>query len=218
VAVARRRARRARAAGGRTLVQHAAAPLRGLRLCYALRAEMSQQAAAAPAPSLAPFNPTADDAIQAALAFLALRAGDALLDLGCGDGRLLLAAALACPGVACVGYEYDAAVHARGMERLARAREAGGAGADAAARVALHLGDACRAPTHAATAAFVYLVPAGLARVQQGLLGVLERGGRVVSNMFKVPGLEAYLRERHLLRGAPLYCYSGPAASVAEHE
>ena len=168
-------------------------------------------AAARAAPNLAPFNPTAEDAIAAALAFLRLRPGDALLDLGCGDGRLLLAAALACPGAACSGYELDAAVHARGLARLAAAGAAGGAAAAAAARVALHLGDAAAAPAQGATAAFVYLVPTGLALVQAGLLGVLQRGGRVVSNVFRLPGeCHAFLRQRLVLRGAPLYCY-GPA-------
>lgn len=178
-------------------------------------------AAALPAlaPILAPFNPTADDAIAAALAFLSLQPGQELLDLGCGDGRLLLAAALACPGATCRGYELDAAVHARGLARLARAAAAGGAAAAAAAgAVALHLGDATAAPMQGASAVFVYLVPTGLALVQGGLLGVLQRGGRVVSNMFKLPGCEAYLRQRHVLRGAPLYCYSGPAAVGQELE
>jgi precorrin-6B methylase 2 len=169
----------------------------------------------APPPILAPFNPTAEDAITAALAFFALQPGDALLDLGCGDGRLLLAAALACPGAACSGYELDAAVHARGVARLAQAAAMGGAAAAAAAsRVALHLGDATAAPTQGASAVFVYLVPAGLALVQGGLLAVLQRGGRVVSNMFRLPGAcEAFLRARHVLRGAPLYCYGPPGSA-----
>ena len=166
-----------------------------------------QPAAWPAAPVLAPFNPTAEDAIQQALAFLQLQGTDSVLDLGCGDGRFLLAAALAAPGCACRGVEYDPAVHARGLARLASAQAAGGSEAEAASRVALQLGDASSASTQGATVVFVYLVPAGLARVQAALLQVLLRGGRVVSNMFRVPGCEAHLRERHMLRGAPLYCY-----------
>lgn len=39
---------------------------------------------------LAPFNPTGADAIAAAVDLLSLTGGDKLLDLGCGDGRLLV--------------------------------------------------------------------------------------------------------------------------------
>ena len=168
-----------------------------------------------PPPTLAPFNPTADDAIGAALAFLQLRAGDVVVDLGCGCGKFLLAAARACEGVVCRGYEYDAGVLERGKERLARAVAAGGREAEAASRVTLVLGDASRPSLlEDASVAFVYLVPTGLQLVQRGLLGVLERGGRLASNMFQAPGCDAFLRRRLVLRGAPLYLY-GPEALVA---
>lgn len=41
---------------------------------------------------LAPFNPTCDECITAAFEMSALSAKDTLLDVGCGDGRLLVQA------------------------------------------------------------------------------------------------------------------------------
>ena len=147
------------------------------------------------APRLAPFNPTADDAIALAVSLASLRSGDVVVDLGCGDGRVLLAVAEACEGVQCVGFEIDGAVVARANTTLERARAAGGSRAAAAARVRVVHGDACGheaiAALQFATVAFVYLVPSGLTQVRESLEGILKRGGRVVSNMFSVPGWRA---------------------------
>lgn len=159
---------------------------------------------------LAPFNPTADDAIEAALSLSVLCKEDTILDLGCGDGKFLLMAALSQPGLTCVGYEYDPAVYARGMERLAQAKATGSeAEANASSRVTLHLGDATQASVEGFTCVFVYLVPAGLEVVKPQLEAVLSiPGGRVVSNMFRIPGLQADLRETRVVRGCSVYLYS----------
>lgn len=46
---------------------------------------------------LAPFNPTGDVCINWALEMLQLGEGDIVYDLGCGDARFLIAAALNTP-------------------------------------------------------------------------------------------------------------------------
>ena len=63
----------------------------------------SSAAAAAPEPEaeesefagekLAPFNPSMPYVVDAALAMLQLSGEDVLYDLGCGDGRVMVAAA-----------------------------------------------------------------------------------------------------------------------------
>jgi precorrin-6B methylase 2 len=160
-------------------------------------------------PRLAPFNPTADDAILSALSLALLHDGDIVVDLGCGDGRVLLAAAEACIGVRCTGFEFDDTIAARATAKLLRATEEGGARAAAAARVTVIHGDACGAEAaialDTATVVFVYLVPAGLARVKLSLEKVLSRGGRVVSNMFSIPGWQA--SETKTARGCKVYLY-----------
>jgi precorrin-6B methylase 2 len=158
-------------------------------------------------PVLAPFNPTAHDAIVEALALAALRPGDVLLDLGCGDGRVAIEAARSCPGVFAFGYDTNPTVLQRGLDRLsARAACGDAAEKEAAARVSLLCGDASRARTGDVTVVFVYLVPDGLERVKPLLEDVLKRGGRVVSNMFKVPGWAH--KEQRLARGCSVYLYS----------
>ncbi|HUD03609.1 MAG TPA: hypothetical protein VMR51_02360 [Patescibacteria group bacterium] len=53
----------------------------------------------------APYLPTLKQQQQTALSLLNLKAGQTLLDLGCGDGRILLAAAK--EGIYGVGYELN---------------------------------------------------------------------------------------------------------------
>ena len=87
-------------------------------------------------PKLAPFNPSGEVVIATALRLLAVGPADILFDLGCGDARLLIAAA----GYAetdrgdkesqngdatqvavarAIGVEYDGAVYARAVARIA---------------------------------------------------------------------------------------------------
>lgn len=58
-------------------------------------------------PPTTPF-PCSKDAIEAALAEMMLTEKDVLFDLGCGDGRVLLEAAVRTPCSKLVGVEYDA--------------------------------------------------------------------------------------------------------------
>lgn len=121
-------------------------------------------------------------------------------DIGCGDGRLLLAAAAR--GARGVGVEYDAvfaerataAVAAKGLQDT----------------VSIVHGDAVEVvDTSTATVVFVYLVPEGLAKVAHHLQAARDRGARIVSNMFGVPGWTPTKTER--IKGLPVYLYAGPA-------
>ena len=70
--------------------------------------------------SLAPFNPSCDQAQLTALQLLKLRPEqeDVLFDLGCGDGRMLINAAQKHPDLRCVGIELDPVFVKRGQEAL----------------------------------------------------------------------------------------------------
>lgn len=119
---------------------------------------------------LAPFNPTHPDGVAVALRLLDLGPADLLVDLGCGDGRLLVEAAR---------------VHgcrARGVESCPELCErAQRAAAEAAVAVQVVQGDAVEHDISDATAIFVYLVPAGLLLLLPRLTEALGRGARVVS-------------------------------------
>jgi len=155
--------------------------------------------AAAGTVQLAPFNPTSDAGTAAAMDLLALGPGDTLLDVGCGDGRVLVEAARRC-GCQCVGVETDAALVARAA---ARAEDAG-----VAAQVRVLHGDATTLDLAGlgATAVFLYLVPEGLAVVWPAVLALLRADGpctRAVTYVFRAPDAEA----AETTRLGPVACY-----------
>ncbi|KAA0152751.1 hypothetical protein FNF29_03640 [Cafeteria roenbergensis] len=149
---------------------------------------------------LAPFNPTSDAAVAAALQLLQLSPEDTLLDVGCGDGRVLVAASLA-SGCSCVGVETDPALVARAA---ARAEAAG-----VADRVRVIHADATATPLAelGATAVFLYLVPKGLAIVWPAVKPLLVSAGgiaRAVTYVFRAPDGEAVESE---VRLGPVSCF-----------
>ena len=123
-----------------------------------------------PAPRLAPFNPTHPDGAALALRLLGLGPDDLLVDLGCGDGRLLVEA------VRLHG------CRARGVELCPDLCErAQRAAAEAGVPAHVLLGDAAEHDFSDATAVFVYLVPGGLRLLLPRLIEALNRGARIVS-------------------------------------
>jgi precorrin-6B methylase 2 len=129
---------------------------------------------------LAPFNPTSDASIEAALELLALKDGERVLDVGCGDARFLVAAAkrTTCTGE---GVEWDEAL----VERGAASIEREGLGD----RVRLRCGDATVLDWGEPDAIFLYLVPDGLRRIAPQVRAHLLRGARIVTNIFSIPEL-----------------------------
>jgi SAM-dependent methyltransferase len=139
--------------------------------------------------------------------------GDIVYDIGCGDGRFLVAAARC--GALAMGIERDAVLVDRARTRirdalpgLVEAFGEPGAGYPHPRVHVLH-GDATRVEDLAgATVVFIYLVPAGITKVQPLLEAVLAAGGRIVSNVFAVPGWVP--TDRRLAKGLPVYLYSSP--------
>ena len=168
----------------------------------------------APDPSkLAPFNPTSDEGIAAAVQLGGIGPTDVVYDIGCGDGRFLVAAARA--GAIAIGIERDsvlvARARARAEEALPDITSTFGPAADGGPRVRIVHGDAATSADLAgATVVFVYLVPTGLKIVRPLLEAVVAGGGRVVSNIFSVPDWTP--TEKRVAKGLPVYLYASPAA------
>lgn len=72
---------------------------------------------------IAAFQPTPTAAVTVAMQLAALEPGEVLYDLGCGDGRIVEAAA-SLEGVGAVGVEIDAAVAAVARKRVAHLERA----------------------------------------------------------------------------------------------
>ena len=121
---------------------------------------------------------TSDERIDRALEMAALDAGEHLVDLGCGDGRVLLRAAVL-RGARVTGVELDPEL-AETARALLRDHDAEG--------VVLE-GDFTEAPVTEANVVFAYLSPATLQRLRPTLAAV-PAGTRIVTTGYAIPGWE----------------------------
>jgi SAM-dependent methyltransferase len=119
-----------------------------------------------------PYEPTAPEVVSAMLDLAEVRPGDVVYDLGCGDGRIVIAAARR--GARGVGVDIDPE---RIREARANAQEAG-----VADRVELREGDLFEASISDATVVMLYLWPHVNLRLRPKLLAELRPGTRVVSH------------------------------------
>lgn len=157
---------------------------------------------------LAPFNPSSASVIAASLELLALQAGDVLFDLGCGDGRVMIEACRAQPGLRAVGIEYDQVFATRARDAVTAA--------GLADRVQVQHANVLDVDYSSATAVFVYLVPKGMQLVKPKLLELLAQGRRVVSYVFSVPGLQpAAVRD---YKGTKVNYYDSSCIAAANAE
>ncbi|MFI5177046.1 MAG: class I SAM-dependent methyltransferase [Vicinamibacterales bacterium] len=136
------------------------------------------------APTVAPlhppdviFLPSADEVVQAMLKLAKVTRRDVVYDLGCGDGKIVIAAARQF-GARGVGIDIDPA---RVDEARANARTAG-----VADQVTFFLGDIFdeTIPIRDATVVTLYLLPSLNQKLRPRLWSELAPGTRVVSNSF----------------------------------
>ena len=123
------------------------------------------------------FLPSSDVVIDTMFTLAAVGKNDVLYDLGCGDGRVVIAAAKRF-GTRGVGIDIDPALI---DEANRRAREAGVAG-----RVRFVVGDIFSDDVTfgEATVVSLFLLPSLNQRIRPKLLRELKPGARVVSNSF----------------------------------
>ena len=160
-----------------------AAALAGLALAL--------HAGAQEAPVQAPFITTPLEVVARMLQLARTGPEDFVIDLGSGDGRIVIHAASA-HGARGLGIELDPALVA-----LARARARG---AGVAERTAFEAGDALRADLSRASVVTIYLLPALLDQLRPRLLAQLRPGSRVVTHAFGMTGWTPDRSERVRLR------------------
>jgi hypothetical protein len=166
---------------------------------------------------LAPFNPTCEQAQSKAIDLLALDSDDVLFDLGCGDARLLVAAAQQIQGLRCIGIDMDPMFVQRAIEsvrvlpatvaqrihiRHENLMDPQTTTTTATHRLVFENDDnigretTCRNLTlqEDATAIYLYLLPNGLVRIKPLLDVIIQRRRlqrkrlRVVTYMFRMNG------------------------------
>jgi|SRR5688572_8239755 len=126
-----------------------------------------------------PYVPTPHAIADRMLALANIGSDDYLIDLGSGDGRLVLAAVARYNARGAAGIEIDA-----GLVRQAsdEARNAG-----LADRATFHAGDLFAADVSKATVVTLYLLPHIMGQVEQKLGKELKPGTRVVSHDYSLP-------------------------------
>jgi Putative methyltransferase len=168
-------------------------------------------------PDLAPFNPTCEHAVHVARELLQLKPTDVLYDIGCGDGRFLIAAVKETPGLRCVGIEINEMLCRRAWDNVMD-----GLSVEQRDRIDIKHGDAIEiygSPAQArdgqskqalsfseCTALYLYLLPRGLQAIQP-LLDSLPANTRVVTYMFQIHGWEPRVVDRTTKGSAPVYLY-----------
>ncbi|MGQ0512479.1 MAG: methyltransferase domain-containing protein [Betaproteobacteria bacterium] len=127
----------------------------------------------------APFITTPPEVVARMLALAGTGTQDFVVDLGSGDGRIVIAAARNF-GARGLGLDIDARLVALSREN---ARAAG-----VAERVAFEHRDVLQADLSGATVVTLYLLPSIIDRLQPKLLDELRPGSRIVSHAFAMVG------------------------------
>ena len=122
-----------------------------------------------------PYVPSTPDAVIAMLKLAHVSPSDIVYDLGCGDGRIVIAAASTL-GARAVGIDIDPA---RIREARENARKAG-----VTNLVRFEQNDLFQADIHQATVVTLFLLSSVNRRLRPKLLHDLRPGTRIVSNTF----------------------------------
>lgn len=123
-----------------------------------------------------PYVPTPPEVVEAMLKLGNAHAGDVHYDLGCGDGRIVIAAVKQFGVARATGYDIDPE---RIKEANENAQQAGVAG-----KVKFVLGNLFEADFHDATIVTLYLLPDVNLKLRPKLLKDLKVGARIVSHQF----------------------------------
>ncbi len=152
---------------------------------------------------LAPYVTSPARVVDRMLEMARLKPGETLYDLGCGDGRILIAAAGKYKAKA-VGVEISPKLVAQATANVVKQ------GLSGVARV-IH-GDALEADISRADVVTIYLATSLNEKLRPRLEKFLKPGARVVSHGFAVPGWKAARVERADARHEHLlYLYEMPA-------
>jgi precorrin-6B methylase 2 len=127
----------------------------------------------------APFIGTPHDVVERMLELAHTRPDDLVVDLGSGDGRIVIAAARRF-GARGLGIELDGELVKASQEN---ARHAG-----VAERVSFVQGDVLSADFSAASVVTVYLLPELIGKLQSRFVAELKPGTRIVSHAFRMSG------------------------------
>ena len=146
------------------------------------------------------FVPTPNDVVSAMLRMAAVTKKDTVYDLGCGDGRIVIAAAQKY-GARGVGVDIDPARVAEATENVKKAR--------VTELVKIIRGDLFETDISEATVVTLYLLTELNRKVRPKLLRELRPGTRVVSHAFSMGG-EWEPERQESVQGTTVYLWRIP--------
>ncbi|MBC7546258.1 class I SAM-dependent methyltransferase [Candidatus Saccharibacteria bacterium] len=123
----------------------------------------------------APYLPTLSPQVTAALTLAKLKPGETLLELGCGDGKVLIAAARA--GYNAVGYELNPIMALIAWARTRRYKK----------QVRVVCGDFWQTDWPQSAAIFAFLLPRYMDKLDKRILQYNHKPVKLVSFAFKIP-------------------------------
>jgi SAM-dependent methyltransferase len=129
-----------------------------------------------------PFVPTTMRHVQKMIAFADIRKGEHVYDLGCGDGRLLIAAAQ--KGALATGYEWSLPTLLLAKIRTRKYPT-----------ITVRRADFWEQDYRDADVIFCYLLIDKMAIFEKEIWPMLKQGTRVVSHMFPMPAVKPAKRE-----------------------
>jgi protein-L-isoaspartate O-methyltransferase len=128
-------------------------------------------------PSLAPFVPTPPEVVDRLLTLARVGPRDVVYDIGCGDGRIVIAAAQKF-GARGVGIDID--------PKLIAEAQAAATAAGVADRVTFRVQDAMTVDVSEATVVTLYLLAASNVKLRPVLTRQLRRGARIVAHDYPI--------------------------------
>ncbi|MCU0245420.1 MAG: class I SAM-dependent methyltransferase [Bryobacter sp.] len=147
-----------------------------------------------------PYVPTPPEVVTGMLKLAGVKKTDFVIDLGCGDGRIVVAAAKEF-GAKAMGYDLD-------PQRIKEANE-NAKSAGVTERVKFVEMDIFKAEIKDASVVTMYLLPSVNEKLKPRLLAELKPGTRVVSHSFNMPDWKP--EQEIQVNGRTLYLWKIPA-------
>lgn len=149
--------------------------------------------------SAAPWVPMPARDVERLLALVALKPGDVLFDLGCGDGRLLIQAAERY-GARAVGFELALVPYVMAqLRRLASSKRQ---------LITIHYKDFWRVNFNSANAVVCFLTPYAMRKLEHKIPSELQPGARFATYAFRLHSVPEVRADKPTPTSAPIYLYT----------
>jgi len=152
--------------------------------------------------SCAPYFSSSPEVVRKMLEIAKVGPGDLVYDLGCGDGRILIAAVKDFKARGAVGYEIREDVYEIALAEIVKHNLQG--------KIKLIRGDFFKADISRATVITLYLTTAGNEALKPKLEKEARIGARVVSHNYEIPRWRLSYVEKFM--GHTIYLYKIPTA------